>query len=144
MNVVELPKDEDGKFHGMFVAGKGGRLFEFYRQRYQCRVDIFGDFDQKHESQDKDAPRGDENCDDRADDAGTHISLCDPYVLVTSKEGKQNVDNCLQFIEHRIRDHQERWGVSRDREIEQVGLQRRMRRPAGARGRSSGRKKNED
>jgi hypothetical protein len=144
MNVIELPKDEEGNFHGMFVAGKGGRLFEFYQEKYQCRVDIFGDFDQKAENQDKNACEGDDNGDDAAHIAGTRKSLCDPYVLVTSKEGKQNVDNCLQFIEHRIRDHQERWGVSRDREIEQVGLKRRMKRSAGERGRSSGSQKNEE
>lgn len=115
MNIVELPKDEEGNYHGMFLAGRGGRLFEFYREKYACRVDIYGDFSKK------------ENTDGEKHHHASQM-LCEPYVLVTSKEGKTNVDNCLQFIEHRIRDHAERFGVSRDREVERLGEQRRMRR----------------
>jgi hypothetical protein len=129
MNIVELPTDSEGKFHGMFLAGKGGRFFELYREKFGCRVDIFGDFSKR------DANGGDENeeGDSEANHKYHHAStlLCDPYVLVTSRESKQNVDNCLQFIEHRIRDHAEQWGVSRSREVERIGEQRRMRRSGG-------------
>jgi hypothetical protein len=135
MNIVELPKDEEGNYHGMFLAGRGGRLFEFYRERFACRVDIYGDF-----NKDDDAERHD----------NASPMLCDPYVLVSSREGKANVDDCLQFIEHRIRDHAERFGVSRDRDVERLGEQRRMRRQpqkqsegVQQRGRSGAKKKDE-
>lgn len=116
MNIVELPKDEEGNYHGMFLAGRSGRLFQFYREKYSCRVDIYGDFSKQ------------ENTNREKHHHASQIMLCEPYVLVTSKEGKSNVDNCLQFIEHRIREHAERFGVSRDREAERLGEQRRMRR----------------
>lgn len=113
MNIVELPKDDEGNYHGMFLAGRGGRWFELYREKFSCRVDIYGDF----------VKDGD------ADNDGASAMLCEPYVLVSSREGKSNVDNCLQFIEHRIRDHAERFGVSRDRDVEKLAEQRRMMRP---------------
>lgn len=96
MNVVELPRDtnEPHEFHGRFLAGKNGSLLEYYRTKFQCRVDIYGVW-------------GEESSDPAL--------MCEPYVLVTSEEGKQNVDRCLQFIEHRIREHEEKWGVSRVR-----------------------------
>lgn len=31
--------------------------------------------------------------------------MCAPYVLITSDE-KVNVDKCIQYVEHRIRDHE--------------------------------------
>jgi hypothetical protein len=140
MNIVELPKDDEGHFHGMFLAGKGGKLFEYYRERFGCRVDIYGDF-----SKDGDEEKSDNES----------ALLCDPYVLVTSKDGKSNVDDCLQFIEHRIREHADKFGVSRDRDVELLGEKRRFRRQPKAegqkteqkqqggqrRGRSSGNKK---
>lgn len=128
MNIVELPKDDDGNYHGMFLAGEGGRLFKFYWERYACRVDIYGDFG-KHEK--------------TGVEKHEHASpmLCEPYVLVTSREGKANVDKCLQFIEHRIKDHAEKFGVSRGKEVESLGEQRRMRRQSPkARGKQRGRR----
>lgn len=90
MNVIELPTDDDtSEYHGRFLAGKQGSLLEYYRTKFSCRVDIYGVW-------------GDD------DDL-----MCEPYVLVTSEEGKSNVDRCLQFIEHRVREHEEKYGASR-------------------------------
>lgn len=90
MNVVELPQDDStSEYHGRFLAGKQGSLLEYYRTKFNCRVDIYGVW-------------GDD------DDL-----MCAPYVLVTSEEGKSNVDRCLQFIEHRVREHEEKYGASR-------------------------------
>ena len=90
MNVIELPTDDEtSEYHGRFLAGKQGSLLEYYRTKHSCRVDIYGVW-------------GDE------DDL-----MCEPYVLVTSEEGKSNVDRCLQFIEHRVREHEEKYGASR-------------------------------
>jgi hypothetical protein len=119
MNVVELPVDENGAYHGRFLAGRlvvvlwchvltltylfvkkliltylyfkrGGSLFEFYRERYNCQVNIYGVW-------------GDEGDDTRL--------LCDPYVLITSEESKAQVDRCIQFIGYRIKEHQEKYGT---------------------------------
>lgn len=90
MNVMELPQDDSSsEYHGRFLAGKQGSLLEYYRTKFNCRVDIYGVW-------------GD------VDDL-----MCAPYVLVTSEEGKSNVDRCLQFIEHRVREHEEKYGASR-------------------------------
>mmetsp|Transcript_8285 Transcript_8285/g.14965 ORF Transcript_8285/g.14965 Transcript_8285/m.14965 type:complete len:310 (+) Transcript_8285:119-1048(+) len=92
MNVMELPQDDDTEeYHGRFLAGKNGSLLEYYRTKFQCRVDIYGVWGE-----------------DDADDL-----MCAPYVLVTSEESKHNVDKCLQFIEHRVREHEEKYGASR-------------------------------
>ncbi|KAL7479920.1 hypothetical protein ACHAW6_005642 [Cyclotella cf. meneghiniana] len=93
MNVVELPVDDQGTFHGRFLAGRGGSLFEFYRSKYNCEVNIYGVWGEGDED-----PR----------------LLCDPYVLVTSEESKQQVDKCVQFIGYRIKEHEEKYGVSRE------------------------------
>ena len=113
MNVVELPKDKNGNHHGKFLAGRGGKLFEFYRERFDCRVDIYGDWSKSNE--------------EGNDEENVSALMCDPYVFVTSKTGKSNVDKCLQFIEHRIKEHSERFEVSRDRDVERLGEQRRRR-----------------
>lgn len=114
MNIVELPKDDEGNHHGVFLAGRGGRLFETYKERFGCRVDVYGDFTKKEDAKKK--------------DYHALPLLCDPYVLVTSKDSKANVDSCLQFIEHRILEHSEKFGVGRTAEVEKVGKERRMRR----------------
>lgn len=90
MNVVELPVDDQGNFHGRFLAGRGGSLFQFYRERYNCQVDIYGVW---------------------GDEADNSMLLCDPYALVTSEEGKQQVDRCIQFIGYRIKEHEEKYGA---------------------------------
>ena len=69
---------------------RGGSLFQFYRERYNCQVDIYGVW-------------GDEDDDPRL--------LCDPYVLITSEESKQQVDRCIQFIGYRIKEHEEKYGA---------------------------------
>ena len=134
MNIVELPKDEEGNYHGLFLAGKGGRLFKMCKERFGCRVDVYGDFSKKEDVEKK--------------DYHALPLLCDPYVLVTSRDSKVNVDSCLQFIEHRILEYSEKFGVGRSDEAEKVGKERRMRRvqnkkEAGQqlRGRSEGGKK---
>ncbi|KAL7466850.1 hypothetical protein ACHAXS_007124 [Conticribra weissflogii] len=100
MNIKELPQDENtGEFHGRFLAGKNGSLLEYYRTKFHCKVEIFGVWKSGDD---------DENC------VGHDLGLgVDPYVLVTSEESKSCVDRCLQFIEHRIREHEEKWGVCR-------------------------------
>lgn len=91
MNVIELPQDDStSEYHGRFLAGKQGSLLEYYRTKFNCRVDIYGVW-------------GD----------GDDDLMCAPYVLCTSEEGKSNVDRCLQFIEHRVREHEEKYGASR-------------------------------
>merc|ERR1712154_440888 len=90
-NAVELPRDDDAQeYHGRFLVGRNGRRLEYYRTKFLCQVEVYGVW-------------GDE------DDL-----MCAPYVLVTSEEGKHNVDRCLQFIEHRIREHEEKYGASRE------------------------------
>lgn len=103
MNSKELPHDENtGEFHGRFLAGKNGSLLEYYRTKFHCRVDIYGVWN-----------TGDGDDDENG---GVEEALAvDPYVLVTSEESKSCVDRCLQFIEHRILEHEEKWGVSRNK-----------------------------
>mmetsp|Transcript_25461 Transcript_25461/g.43460 ORF Transcript_25461/g.43460 Transcript_25461/m.43460 type:complete len:311 (+) Transcript_25461:57-989(+) len=109
MNVMELPQDESTKeYHGRFLAGRNGSLLEYYRTKFECRVDIYGVWGDggkggEGEGEDGDGDNG---------NADEEVLLCSPYVLVTS-EDKKSVDRCLQFIEHRIREHEEKFGVSR-------------------------------
>eukprot|EP00970_Alexandrium_tamarense_P010571 scaffold2161_cov212-Alexandrium_tamarense.AAC.33 len=80
-NVVELPTDESGDYHGRFLAGKNGSLLEYYRTKFNCQVNIYGVWGEDGENDPQ--------------------LMCEPYVLVTSEEAKQNVDSCLKFIEVR-------------------------------------------
>lgn len=87
MNVVELPQDNSSQeYHGRFLASKS--LMSYYRNHFHCRVDIYGVW-------------GD-----------VEQLMCAPYVLITSEE-KVNVDKCIQYIEHRIREHEDKFGFSR-------------------------------
>mmetsp|Transcript_17831 Transcript_17831/g.38536 ORF Transcript_17831/g.38536 Transcript_17831/m.38536 type:complete len:305 (+) Transcript_17831:133-1047(+) len=89
MNVIELPQDsETQEYHGRFLASRS--FMNYYRSHFHCRVDINGVWGEDPE----------ENL------------MCAPYVLITSDE-KANVDKCIQYIEHRIRDHEEKFSVSR-------------------------------
>lgn len=89
MNVVELPQDsETEEYHGRFLASRS--FMNYYRNHFHCRVDIYGVWTDSNEEE----------------------LMCAPYVLITSDE-KANVDKCIQYIEHRIRDHEEKFGVSR-------------------------------
>jgi len=89
MNVVELPQDAGGgDYHGRFLASKS--FMNYYKNHFHCRVDIYGVWG----------------------DDPTDRLMCAPYVLITSDE-KVNVDKCIQYIEHRIREHEEKFGVSR-------------------------------
>lgn len=91
MNALELPRDADTQeYHGRFLASKS--LMNYYRTHFHCRVDIYGVW-------------GD------ADKAQEQL-MCAPYVLITSEE-KANVDRCIQYVEHRIREHEEKFEVSR-------------------------------
>mmetsp|Transcript_25704 Transcript_25704/g.42154 ORF Transcript_25704/g.42154 Transcript_25704/m.42154 type:complete len:205 (+) Transcript_25704:380-994(+) len=88
MNVLELPMDSTSQeYHGRFLASKS--FMNYYRNHFHCRVDIYGVW-------------GD----------GEEQLMCAPYVLITSEE-KSNVDKCIQYIEHRIREHEEKFDVSR-------------------------------
>eukprot|EP00584_Thalassiosira_punctigera_P007154 CAMPEP_0172534440 /NCGR_PEP_ID=MMETSP1067-20121228/6808_1 /TAXON_ID=265564 ORGANISM="Thalassiosira punctigera, Strain Tpunct2005C2" /NCGR_SAMPLE_ID=MMETSP1067 /ASSEMBLY_ACC=CAM_ASM_000444 /LENGTH=348 /DNA_ID=CAMNT_0013319235 /DNA_START=30 /DNA_END=1076 /DNA_ORIENTATION=- len=88
MNVLELPQDNStSEYHGRFLASRS--FMNYYRSHFHCRVDIYGVW-------------GD----------GEEQLMCAPYVLITSDE-KSNVDKCIQYVEHRIRDHEEKFGVSR-------------------------------
>ena len=88
MNVIELPQDSSTEeYHGRFLASRS--FMNYYRNHFHCRVDIYGVW-------------GDEE-----------DLMCAPYVLITSEE-KVNVDKCIQYVEHRIRDHEEKFGVSRE------------------------------
>jgi len=90
MNVLELPRDGETKeYHGRFLASRS--FMNYYRNHFHCRVDIYGVW---------------------GDNGGKEHLLCDPYVLITSEE-KANVDKCVQYVEHRIRDHEEKFEVSR-------------------------------
>lgn len=87
MNVIELPQDSStSEYHGRFLASR--HFMNYYKNHFHCRVDIYGVW-------------GDAD----------HL-MCAPYVLITSDE-KVNVDKCIQYIEHRIREHEEKFGVSR-------------------------------
>ena len=89
MNVVELPQDsETQEYHGRFLASKS--FMNYYRTHFHCRVDIYGVWGENPLDQ----------------------LMCAPYVLITSEE-KVNVDKCIQYIEHRIREHEEKFNVSR-------------------------------
>ena len=107
MNVVELPRDADGEYHGRFLVNKV--CVNNYRNM-ECRVDIYGVWGGKG-ADDDDDDDGDEGEDQNHGGGGNDL-LCDPYVLVTGSE-KANVDRCVQFIEYRIREHEERFGVER-------------------------------
>lgn len=88
MNALELPRDATAEeYHGRFLASRS--FMNYYKSHFHCRVDIYGVW-------------GD----------GTEALLCAPYVLITSDE-KANVDKCIQYVEHRIREHEEKFGVSR-------------------------------
>lgn len=102
MNVMELPRDEStGEYHGRFLVN---RVCMNYYRNMECRVDIYGVWGGKS-GEDDDEEDGDEQI-------GGNDLLCDPYVLITGSE-KVNVDKCVQFIEYRIREHEERFGVER-------------------------------
>lgn len=89
MNVVELPQDSGTQdYHGRFLASRS--FMNYYRNHFHCRVDIYGVWGDNPMEQ----------------------LMCAPYVLITSDE-KVNVDKCIQYIEHRIREHEEKFGVSR-------------------------------
>lgn len=97
MNVLELPQDPStSEYHGRFLASKS--FMNYYRTHFHCRVDIYGVW-------------GNAGGDD-GDDDPTESLMCAPYVLITSDE-KANVDKCIQYVEHRIRDHEEKFEVSR-------------------------------
>mmetsp|Transcript_25536 Transcript_25536/g.53941 ORF Transcript_25536/g.53941 Transcript_25536/m.53941 type:complete len:202 (-) Transcript_25536:234-839(-) len=88
MNVIELPQDSNtNEYHGRFLASRS--FMNYYKNHFHCRVDIYGVWGDGQES-----------------------LMCAPYVLITSDE-KINVDKCIQYIEHRIREHEEKFGVSR-------------------------------
>ena len=88
MNVLELPQDsETNEYHGRFLASK--HFMTYYKSHFHCRVDIYGVW-------------GDEE-----------KMMCAPYVCITSSD-KVNVDKCIQYVEHRIRDHEEKFGVARE------------------------------
>lgn len=131
MNVVELPYDEEtGEYHGRFLSGRNGSLFQYYRTKFNCQVNVYGVWG------DRERGGGEEEEGEAVSSSSSSNTtmICNPYVLVTSKEGKRNVDNCLQFIEHRIREHQEQFGVSRDRVSEKVASMRRENRTNGGSG----------
>lgn len=90
MNVLELPQDSNtSEYHGRFLASKS--FMTYYRSHFHCRVDIYGVW---------------------GDGDPMENMMCAPYVLISSSE-KVNVDKCIQYVEHRIRDHEEKFGVSR-------------------------------
>ncbi|KAL7546170.1 hypothetical protein ACHAWF_009511 [Thalassiosira exigua] len=89
MNVLELPRDPTtNEYHGRFLASRS--FMNYYKSHFHCRVDIYGVW---------------------AD--GTVGLMCAPYALITSEE-KGNVDRCIMYVEHRIREHEEKFGVSRE------------------------------
>ena len=95
MNVCELPKDPTTlEHHGRFLASKSLRTY--YRDHFKCRVDVFGVWGDDGEGM----------------GGGMEDMMCAPYVMVTSDE-KVNVDKCLVHIEHRIREHEEKFKVKR-------------------------------
>ena len=94
MNVSELPQDPKTlEYHGRFLASKSLRTY--YRTTFKCRVDVIGVWDTEE---------GGGAC---VDDL-----MCAPYVLITSDE-KVNVDKCITHVEHRIREHEEKFEMSR-------------------------------
>jgi len=87
MNILELPQDTStGEYHGKFLAGHNFR--NYYKNHLNCRVDIYGVWGDMDEL------------------------MCAPYVLISSPE-KVNVDKCIMYVEHRIRDQEDQKGVSR-------------------------------
>jgi len=95
MNVCELPQDPTTlEHHGRFLASKSLRTY--YREHFKCRVDVFGVWGDGGEGL-----RG-----------GVEDMMCAPYVMVTS-DAKVNVDKCLVHIEHRIREHEEKFKMKR-------------------------------
>jgi hypothetical protein len=95
MNVCELPQDTTThEYHGRFLASKSLRTY--YREHFKCKVDVFGVW-------------GD---DGKGMGGGVEDMMCAPYVMVTSDE-KVNVDKCLVHIEHRIREHEEKFKMKR-------------------------------
>ena len=88
--LVCLTENCDRLTHSSPTNCRGGSLFQFYRERYNCQVDIYGVW---------------------GDEADDPMLLCDPYALVTSEEGKQQVDRCIQFIGYRIKEHEEKYGA---------------------------------
>jgi hypothetical protein len=100
MNVCELPQDPTTlEYHGRFLSSKS--LRSYYRTNFKCRVDVYGVW----------GDEGDGNGGSRTG-GGIEGMMCAPYVLITSDE-KVNVDKCLVHVEHRIREHEEKFGVSR-------------------------------
>lgn len=96
MNVCELPQDPTTlEYHGRFLSSKSLRAY--YRTNFKCRVDVYGVW-------------GGDDSDENGD--GIEGMMCAPYVLITSDE-KVNVDRCLVHVEHRIREHEEKFGVTR-------------------------------
>lgn len=89
MNVMELPQDSEKGYHGRFLASKS--FMNYYKNHFKCRVDIYGVW---------------------GDGDPTANLMCEPYVLITSDE-KVNVDKCIQYVEHRIREHEKKFGISR-------------------------------
>ncbi|KAL3817103.1 hypothetical protein ACHAXA_009934 [Cyclostephanos tholiformis] len=97
MNVCELPQDPTTHvYHGRFLSSKSLRTY--YRTTFKCRVDVYGVW-------------GDDGG-EGTKSGGIEGMMCAPYVLVTSDE-KANVDRCLVHIEHRIREHEDKFGMSR-------------------------------
>jgi len=89
MNVLELPQDSETlEYHGRFLASRS--FMNYYRNHFHCRVDIYGVW---------------------GDNAEEDL-MCAPYVVITSEE-KPNVDKCILYVEHRIREHEEKFKVSR-------------------------------
>lgn len=107
MNVMELPRDEStGEYHGRFLVS---RVCKNNYMNMECRVDIYGVWGGKGADDDDGDDNGEE---DHHDGGGGSELLRDPYVLITGSE-KSNVDRCVQFIEYRIREHEEQFGLSR-------------------------------
>lgn len=95
MNVCELPQDSTTlEYHGRFLASKS--LRSYYRTTFNCKVDVYGVWEGE------DGQSGD-----------IEGLMCAPYVLVTSTDDKSSVDKCLMHVEHRIREHEEKYDVSR-------------------------------
>eukprot|EP01083_Nonionella_stella_P040084 108990_1 len=87
MNVLELPQDAStNEYHGRFLASRS--FMNYYRNHFHCRTDIYGVWGDAEQL------------------------MCAPYVLITS-DSKVNVDKCIQYVEHRIRDHEEKFEVTR-------------------------------
>jgi len=88
MNMMELPKgDEDNEYHGRFLVAPNHR--EYYKH-LGVRVDIYGVWSNEEDD-----------------------NMCDPYALITGPE-KIDVDKCVMYIEHRIREHEDSNNCSRE------------------------------